>query len=168
MSDQWRQIPGWEGLYEVSGDGQVRSMARSVPGRPGVLINRQTRLLTPSINHDGYKVVSLCRENRKREYGVHRLVLMAFVGPAPVSTEACHNDGDKSNNDLGNLRWDSRSANTLDRVKHGTHHFAIKTHCPQGHEYNADNVYLYRGSRSCKQFKRDRKIANNGGKVRAA
>ncbi len=51
---------------------------------------------------------------------VHRLVLEAFVGPCPKGMECCHNDGDPTNNNLSNLRWDTRKANSADRKKHGT------------------------------------------------
>jgi hypothetical protein len=51
---------------------------------------------------------------------VHRLVLETFVGPCPEGMEACHYDGDRSNNALSNLRWDTRAANAADRIRHGT------------------------------------------------
>jgi hypothetical protein len=51
---------------------------------------------------------------------VHRLVLEAFVGPAPEGEEGCHNDGNPANNALGNLRWDSHPSNMADQVAHGT------------------------------------------------
>lgn len=51
---------------------------------------------------------------------MHRLVLEAFVGPCPSGMEACHNDGNRANNALDNLRWDTRIANHADKAKHGT------------------------------------------------
>jgi hypothetical protein len=56
-------------------------------------------------------------------YGVHRLVLEAFVGPCPAGMEACHNNGVRTDNRLENLRWDTRSANCRDRIRHGTTNF---------------------------------------------
>jgi hypothetical protein len=159
MTEQWAQVPGWEGFYEVSDLGRVRSMARSVPGRPGVLINLRTNILRPTENTSGYLVVAFSRDGRKYEQAVHCLVLSAFVCPRPDGLEGCHNNGDKANNSVGNLRWDTRSANTLDRVEHGTHMWASKTECPAGHLYTVENTYLYRGSRNCKTCKRDRKNA---------
>lgn len=52
---------------------------------------------------------------------VHRLVLEAFVGPCPDGMECCHDDGNPENNHLSNLRWDTRQANSLDRIKHDRH-----------------------------------------------
>lgn len=51
---------------------------------------------------------------------VHRLVLEAFVGPCPFGMEGCHNDGDPTNNNLVNLRWDTHKNNEKDKIKHGT------------------------------------------------
>jgi hypothetical protein len=51
---------------------------------------------------------------------VHELVLRVFVGPRPAGLQGCHNDGDKLNNSLTNLRWDTRESNALDKRTHGT------------------------------------------------
>ncbi len=67
--------------------------------------------------YDG--VYLFVRIQRKLQY-VHQLVLNAFVCPRPEGMYACHKDGDKHNNKLSNLRWDSRSANEQDKVRHGT------------------------------------------------
>lgn len=157
MNEQWREIPGWEGFYAISTLGRVKSLARSVPGRPGVLINKQERVLKQHPTVDGYVNVALTRNNKKQTHRVHRLVLLTFVGPAPEGTEACHNDGDKLNNTASNLRWDTRSANTHDKVRHGAHPQARKTHCPAGHAYSGDNVYIAGHSRRCRTCVNTRK-----------
>jgi len=151
-AEAWRPIPGWEGFYEVSDQGRVKSCARSVPGRPGRMINRRERILTPSCTADGYLVVALSRDNARFYMRVHRAVLLAFVGPCPVGTEACHGDGVRHNNMLANLRWDTRSANTLDKVAHGTHPMASRTECVNGHPFDEANTYLRPGrpGRSCR------------------
>jgi hypothetical protein len=51
---------------------------------------------------------------------IHRLVLEAFVGPAPDGMEGCHNDGNPENNNLLNLRWDTHASNMADQLAHGT------------------------------------------------
>lgn len=57
---------------------------------------------------------------------VHRLILEAFAGKCPPGKEACHNDGNKTNNAIENLRWDTRKRNASDRYKHGTIQFGEK------------------------------------------
>lgn len=59
-------------------------------------------------------------EGAPRKAFVHRLVLLAFVGECPIGMECCHNDGDSTNNDLRNLRWDTHKSNINDKVSHGT------------------------------------------------
>lgn len=59
-------------------------------------------------------------DHRIKKISVHRLVLLAFVGPCPEGMEACHNDGDSTNNSLSNLRWDTPKNNHADKKKHGT------------------------------------------------
>lgn len=147
--EEWRPVPGFEGAYEVSDRGRVRSLDRIVTDKSGIKQRRQGRILALTADRGGYLSVRL---GRAKTVKVHRLVLGAFVGPAPEGQECCHNDGNPANNHLGNLRWGSRSENALDRVRHGTHHQAAKTHCPRGHELVAPNLVLYevkRGYRTC-------------------
>jgi len=78
------------------------------------------KVLRPGHDKDGYERVVLVSAGERREWRVHALVLRAFVGPKPVDMESCHNDGNKSNNALSNLRYDTQSGNYADRHKHGT------------------------------------------------
>lgn len=137
----FRPLPEWEGYYAVTPDGRVFALERSVPGRPGRLINRKQLELKQYVTKSGHSYVALTRQNRKRNLFVHRAVLMAYVGPCPEGLEACHNDGDPSNNTVGNLRWDTHSANTFDKVRHGRHPMAKKTHCIHGHPFTPENTY---------------------------
>ena len=68
----------------------------------------------------GYLIVSLSKECVVKTPSVHTLVLSAFVGSRPEGMHACHGNGNKLDNRLENLRWDTVSANALDRVRHGT------------------------------------------------
>lgn len=105
MSEAWRDIPGHEGRYQASSLGRVRSV-------------KSGRILRLGVTPQGYRKVSLgaaCRDQR-----VHRLVLAAFVGSPLPCEEACHSDGNRANNHLSNLRWDTRAGNHADKVKHGT------------------------------------------------
>lgn len=98
---RWKRIPGFP-TYLVSSDGRVRTVGGKT------LKNVRTS--------DNYYVVSLNGIN----YKVHRLVLLAFVGPCPEGYQGCHNDGNKANNHLDNLRWGTPKSNSEDRVRHGT------------------------------------------------
>ncbi|AVL98916.1 hypothetical protein C6V83_00090 [Gordonia iterans] len=146
-AEQWRPIAGWEGYYEVSDHGQVRSVDRMIPDR-----NRRLRgrLLRPNRTSAGYLAVSLSREGEVQARRIHRLVLEAFVGSGD-GLDACHEDGDPTNNRLDNLRWDTRSENIKDVVRHGTHHLSARTHCEAGHEFTPENtVPRTGGGRRCR------------------
>ena len=112
-------MPGYEGLYEVSSYGRIRSLPRQRRGgRSGNGMRTvRERILKPKPGK--YPAVSLRRCADPMTFNVHTLVLLAFVGPCPDGMEACHGDGNKWNCNLGNLRWDTPSSNHDDRVRHG-------------------------------------------------
>jgi NUMOD4 motif-containing protein/HNH endonuclease len=117
---EWRAVPGWEGLYEVSDEGQVRSLARSLSrvskGRTQI-VHLKERLLTPTPKGNGYVTVAL--RDRRRDDGnhyVHRLVCEAFRGPPPADCEVAHFDGDRMNNEASNL---PRLENARDKQRQG-------------------------------------------------
>jgi hypothetical protein len=104
----------------------------------------------------GYQVVTLWRDGSQRTHLVHRLVLTAFVGPAPEGIEGRHGVEGPGNNELTNLAWGTHSENQFDQVAHGTHANASKDVCPSGHEYTAANTYVYpgRAHRGCRECRR--------------
>lgn len=158
--ERWLPVVGYEGYYEVSDMGCVRSLDRIVRLSDGRDRPMKGRHLALSPHPKGYATVKLSVDGIRYTAMVHRLVLDAFVGPRPDGMEVCHNDGDPSNNRLDNLRYASRSENRLDSVRHGTHPWAQKTHCPRGHEYTPDNIYVQPSrpnSRSCRTCKRARR-----------
>ena len=118
--EQWRPIPGYGDLYEVSDCGRVRSLDRLTETRSGPRKYRG-RCLRPGVDRKGYLAVSLCRVGVVKMCAIAGLVLSAFKGPRPKGTECCHNDGNKANNHLANLRYDTRKANHADKIVHGTH-----------------------------------------------
>ena len=113
----WKAIPGFEGIYDVSDLGRVRRLYDG--GESG------WRLLNPSLNKTGtgyFQVTLHAGEKVRRSALVHHLVAEAFIGPKPSPEMlVCHNDGDSRNNKANNLRYDTFSANQLDRIRHGTH-----------------------------------------------
>lgn len=104
-----RWVPGYEGLYSITSTGEVWSYHN-----PGAPIFRN-----PSKDRDGYLRVNLCNRSSATKK-VHCLVAAAFFGERPTGYDICHNDGNRLNNNVNNLRYDTRSANSLDAVRHGT------------------------------------------------
>lgn len=155
--ERWLPVPGYEGYYEVSDHGNVRSVDRVIHSTKRGPLRRSGAMMTPTVRPDGYAVVPLSRSGTRRMARVNMLVLEAFRGPKPADFHACHNDGDCTNNHLSNLRWDSLTENNRDMVRHGVHNNASKTHCPDGHAYTPENTYVLparptaRYCRACKK-----------------
>ena len=165
MLEEWRPVLGYEGLYEVSDAGRVRSLSREVRSGRGVRVV-EGRVLHPTPGALGRLSVSLSN-GRAVVRLVHHLVLEAFVGPRPDGAECCHGDGDASNNRLSNLRWDTHRANVLDAVAHGTHWNVSKSICKRGHpleEPNLKPAQAAKGGRSCLVCSREYAHARSQGR----
>lgn len=165
--EKWKAVPKYEGFYEVSDQGRVRSLDRIVSdGR-----RMKGKLLSPNRLLRGHLHVGLWKNGKVENILVHRLVLLAFVGPCPAGMEACHWNDISDDNRLENLRWDTLSANSRDALRNGRHYNANKTHCPRGHEYTPENTYVRpSGQRECRECRRIRKMAyrrSNSEKINA-
>ena len=97
MDEMWKDIPGYEGKYQVSNTGQVRSL--NYKGR-GVV-----KLLKQYDNRDGYKRVCLCKNGKVKNHWTHRLVAIAFIPNPNNYKEVNHKDENPSNNNVKNLEW---------------------------------------------------------------
>lgn len=137
--EEWRYIPGYEGTHQVSDHGHVRSVGRTIVNKLGHEISFRGRTLRLK-DDDGYLRVELNAGGVGKMHFVHRLVLAAFVGEVPEGMQCRHLDGNPKNNHFHNLRYGTVSENQLDRVKHGTHQEAVKTHCPRGHHLGDPNL----------------------------
>jgi len=117
VAEAWKPVVGHETTHEVSSLGRVKTLPRVVTCRNGARKPVRESVGFGSRNKAlGYMTFHLGARNRY----VHQLVLEAFVGPRPSRHEACHCNGDRSDNRLENLRWDTPQANQMDRAKHGT------------------------------------------------
>lgn len=156
---EWRDVVGWEGLYRVSDDGQMWSVRRG-------------RLVKPAPNTTGYLRAELWMGGKRTRVSVHVAMLEAFVGPRPEGMFGLHADDDRNNNTIGNLRWDTPTANNLDAIGNGRRVFEPLAECAKGHAMTPDNVAWMPGSkpradgtpaskrRNCRQCRRDRQRAN--------
>lgn len=145
--EKWLPVVGYEGLYEVSNLGRVKSL-KAGPKRYGAI-------LKPAPHKQGYPQVNLRKAGQGRSIKVHRLVGEAFLGPLPEGYVTCHEDSDTTNPRLDNLRYDTLTENIIDTVRHGHHAGANKTHCSRGHEFSGNNLRVDKrtGWRVCKTCK---------------
>ena len=156
--EHWKPVVGYEGLYEVSDRGNVRSLDRTSYTITGKIRTLKGRNVKSFVGYKGYVYVNLRKEKKSKLFRVHRLVLDAFKGVAPDGMIARHLDGNPENNTPDNLQWGTPSENMYDKQKHGTDHEKNKTHCPRGHAYSGNNLIVYtrkdgRTSRYCKACK---------------
>ena len=105
VEEVYKCIEGYEGYYQVSNKGNVRSMDRI--NESGYKL--KGKMLVQSTDKDGYKRVSLSRGGKQKGFGVHRLVLETFDKKDERTVN--HKDGCKQNNSLDNLEWTTRSEN---------------------------------------------------------
>lgn len=135
---EWKAVPGWEGFYEVSNDGLVRSCERIVIDRTKRKRRYKGKQLKATPNDRGYPFVLLRNGNTRtaRRVGIHQLVAAAFVGPMPEGCDrVCHLNDDRTDNRAENIVYGNASTNGHHAVKNGRHYEANKTACDHGHEY---------------------------------
>tara|TARA_R110002020_G_scaffold155071_1_gene335883 strand:+ start:318 stop:851 length:534 start_codon:yes stop_codon:yes gene_type:complete len=130
----WKDIAGIEEYYQASNLGNIRSKDRVV-SKYSALCNKKVkqkykgRLLSCKPNSNGYVYVHLSISKNKFNLHVARGVLLAFAGhPPSEDMECCHNDGNPSNNNIENLRWDTHKENNRDRIRHGTYSRGVNHH----------------------------------------
>ena len=103
MIEEWRPIEGYEGLYEVSNTGRVRSLDMYVKGKSYRL--HKGKVLSPGKNKNGYLKVNLHYNGKRETITVHRLVAQAFIENPDNLPQVNHKDEDKTNNNVDNLEW---------------------------------------------------------------
>lgn len=126
-SIRWLPVEGYEGLYEVSELGQVRSIDRIVIGSDNVSYPFKGKILSPTTHKDtGYKLVSLWKGNKGSSHYVHRLVCIAFHEYIAGKEYVNHIDGDRVNNHYLNLEWCTPSENSTHAVNTGLRTYTNK------------------------------------------
>jgi hypothetical protein len=132
IPEEWRPVVGWEGYYEVSSHGRVRSLDRDVYVKGSWYRAPQVRkkkgvVLSSSFDTFGYPMVKLKvipapgEEQRMQLIRVHNLVAEAFIGPRPEGWTIAHNDGNPANPWFTNLRYATMASNFDDKREHGTY-----------------------------------------------
>ena len=150
----WYEIPDFPG-YRMNHLAEVMSLLGEEPQI------KQAHICKKS----GYWRITLRQDGKDVNCQLHQLVARVFLGPCPPGLQVCHNDNDRLNVSISNLRYDTPKGNVADSIRAGTHHSvteANRTQCDRGHDYTPENTY-YRSSqrgdgkvyRKCKQCQKD-------------
>lgn len=115
MGKIWKDIPGYEGLYQVSDAGSVRCC--QIKRTPGQLWTKRKihTVKRPRLDKDGYCITTLSKDGVKTTFHIHELVCFAFIGPRPDKGVVRHLDHTKTNNTVINLSWGTAKENAEDR-----------------------------------------------------
>lgn len=155
--EEWRPAVGYDGAYEVSSQGRVRSLPRDILRPDGIVQPRRGKVLAAHFNRGGYPMVTLCGGQRPRQsFCLHTLVAYAFLGPRPDDMDICHWNDVKTDNRVENLRYASRTDNLRDAVRNEINPNSKKTHCKYGHEFTPANTRQSRRQRVCRTCVRQR------------
>ena len=110
----WKDIEGYEGLYQVSNRGRVKSLSRKVKNKNGYRVKKES-ILKPKPNGKGYHIVGLYIKGISKNFTIHYLVLSSFIPNTFNKRTINHIDSNRTNNRLDNLEWATHKENT----KHG-------------------------------------------------
>lgn len=113
MTELWRDIPGYEGYYQVSNLGRIKSLPRLVKSKNNGVRKTKEILLKPQSDDEGYQSVGLHKENSQKDCRIHRLVAEAFIPNPENKPQVNHIDGVKYHNNVRNLEWVTNSENMI-------------------------------------------------------
>lgn len=126
MEEVWKDIPGYEGLYQASNKGLIRSLDKDV-WNGHAYYRVPGRIMRPKIKNSGYKELVLRKNNKAKSITLHRLICITFNGDRrDEGLIVCHKDGDPLNNSAENLYWATHKQNTQDMIDHGNSTFGKK------------------------------------------
>jgi len=136
--EEWRPISGYDGAYEISSEGRVRSYR--LPRKRDRLLPTPS-MVADSIGTKGYRFVTLIdSKGRAHTSYLHSMVLSAFVGPRQGGMQCRHLDGNRENNRLDNLSWGTPRENAKDRCRHGT--IPVGEHHPCAVLHEIDVIHI--------------------------
>lgn len=113
--EQWKDVVGYEGCYQVSSHGRIKSMQRKVACKNGSFREIPEKIVTPLFTKQGYLNIVASRKQKRETLVVHQLVAHYFIGDRPLGLVIDHIDGDKTNNKATNLRYVSCKQNSRKR-----------------------------------------------------
>lgn len=155
MGEIWKDITGYEGFYQISNKGNIRSIAcrRGCHGKT-IIVDR-VKDMSPTDNGNGYLIVSLKSNNKRKSFYIHRLVAAAFLDKPDGCDVVNHIDFNKLNNSSDNLEWVTQKANVIHSSSHMRHEKKKSKPTNTGYKYitkTKDGKYRVCGMRIFKEL----------------
>lgn len=119
MQEIWKDIPNYEGYYQISSLGRVKSLERHIVYKDGRERTYPSVIISNRVGTNGMELCTLTKNNRKKNIEIHRMVSIVFIGDCPKGYDICHIDGNCLNNNINNLKYDTRSENRIDNYRYG-------------------------------------------------
>ena len=145
----WKDIKGFEGLYQISNLGRVRSLDRPVKQRGNSIQIKKGKIIVQSKNHKGYPTTNMSKGNKRYGRPTHRLVAETFIPNPENKDQVNHIDGDKLNNSVENLEWMTGKENIRHAIENGLMKFDVKI------AKHASNVARERNKKIVSQYDLD-------------
>ena len=137
--EEWRDVKGYEGLYQVSNEGRVKSLDKYVDNRWGTKQFVKGKVLT-NVKTQGYLYIGLNKNGKYKRYRIHRLVAEAFIPNPNNFLEVNHKDENPDNNTVENLEWCDHSYN----INYGTRNKRVGKHFEKNvYQYSIDGELLH-------------------------
>lgn len=136
IAEIWKDVQGYEGLYQVSNLGRVKSLIRGYYWQ-------KERILKPRKNHDGYLRFTLCKDGKTKTFYIHRLVAVAFIPNPENKPQIDHINAIKTDNTVNNLRWVTAKENVRNPLN--MVHLIGKNHPMFGKKHSEETKNKMRG-----------------------
>lgn len=159
----WRDVVGYEGFYAVSNYGNVKSIERVVTRSDGIKIKVKEKILSKTMDSDGYLNCKLSRDGVSKTCRIHRLVADAFIPNTKSLPEVNHKDCNRANNSVCNLEWIDHGDNVRYSIVSGNHICTTDLHGPKNPNYNNHILHdKYSNNPGLAKIKLSRPRAQNG------
>jgi len=135
MMEIFKPVRGYEGLYEISNRGRVKSLQKRIGGRRKPITVYRELILKTNNNGNGYLQVSLCKDGKRKQHFVHRLVAEAFCDNPNGCNVVNHIDADRQNNSAANLEWCTTAQNVAYAAPHMRHEKSRSKATSSGEKY---------------------------------
>lgn len=115
IQETWKDIPNYEGIYQISNYGRVKALAKDIVWCKGNIKHQDEMIMKPMVNHNGYLRIALCNKDHKyKKFPIHQLVATAFIGKKPSPKHVVnHKDFNRKNNFVSNLEWVTQRENSI-------------------------------------------------------